>query len=308
MNSGSGRFKGRNITLLVTPSSRDDVMLQVTRVSNEGEPQGHQDIINEQDFNDELKDQDNLDVVLEHIRPDIGQARTLGAFGIPKFRKPVSFNYRLRLREVGPGTTPAGFISSEGRDVSYDRPLTRREMSDFEMSPVGATPLTAQTTTVAAPTETAAPLAKEAAVASVVQQPAEGSIPAVEQESATTAIESNEKADIADAAMAFLEEDLTESKRQWSPEKIAAAKAYFASGGKDMNVLRAAFPKLVGSRPIVQAYLKADKEASEAQAKRDAADAKLAKEIERDEKEQAKPQNAQFAHSENADERRSRHR
>jgi hypothetical protein len=150
-----------------------------------------------------------------------------------------------------------------------------------------------QTTTVATPTETAAPLAKEAAVASVVQQPAEGSIPAVEQESATTAIESNEKADIADAAMAFLEEDLTESKRQWSPEKIAAAKAYFASGGKDMDVLRAAFPKLVGSRPIVQAYLKADKEASEAQAKRDAADAKLAKEIERDEKEQAKAEEAQ---------------
>jgi len=53
-----------------------------------------------------------------------------------------------------------------------------------------------QTTTVVTPTETAAPLAKEAAVASVVQQPAEGSIPAVEQESATTAIESNEKADI----------------------------------------------------------------------------------------------------------------
>jgi len=150
-----------------------------------------------------------------------------------------------------------------------------------------------QTTTVATPTETAAPLAKEAAVASVVQQPAEGSIPAVEQESATTAIESNEKADIADAAMAFLEEDLTESKRQWSPEKIAAAKAYFASGGKDMDVLRAAFPKLVGSRPIVQAYLKADKDASEAQARRDAADAKLAKEIERDEKEQAKAEEAQ---------------
>jgi hypothetical protein len=150
-----------------------------------------------------------------------------------------------------------------------------------------------QTTTVATPTETAAPLAKEAAVASVVQQPAEGSIPAFEQESATTAIESNEKADIADAAMAFLEEDLIESKRQWSPEKIAAAKAYFASGGKDMDVLRAAFPKLVGSRPIVQAYLKADKEASEAQAKRDAADAKLAKEIERDEKEQAKAEAAQ---------------
>ena len=150
-----------------------------------------------------------------------------------------------------------------------------------------------QATQVATPTETAAPLAKEAAVASVVQQPAEGSIPAVEQESAITAIESNEKADIADAAMAFLEEDLTESKRQWSPEKIAAAKAYFASGGKDTDVLRAAFPKLVGSRPIVQAYLKADKDASEAQAKRDAADAKLAKEIERDEKEQAKAEEAQ---------------
>lgn len=58
-----------------------------------------------------------------------------------------------------------------------------------------------QTTTVAAPTETAAPSAKEAAVASVVQQPVEGSIPTVEQESATTAIESTEKADVADAAI-----------------------------------------------------------------------------------------------------------
>lgn len=58
-----------------------------------------------------------------------------------------------------------------------------------------------QTTTVATPTETAAPLAKEAAVASVVQQPAEGSIPAVEQQSAITAIESNEKADIADVVI-----------------------------------------------------------------------------------------------------------
>jgi len=43
--------------------------------------------------------------------------------------------------------------------------------------------------TEASEAETAAPLAKEAAVASVVQQPAEGSIPAVEQESATTDIE-----------------------------------------------------------------------------------------------------------------------
>ena len=286
MNSGSGRFKGRNITLLVTPSSRDDVMLQVTRVSNEGEPQGHQDIINEQDFNDELKDQDNLDVVLEHIRPDIGQARTLGAFGIPKFRKPVSFNYRLRLREVGPGTTPAGFISSEGRDVSYDRPLTRREMSDFEMSPVGATPLTAQTTTVAAPTETAAPSAKEAAVASVVQQPVEGSIPTVEQESATTAIESTEKADVAKEAMRFLEADLTDTQRaKWTPEMFTAAQAFFDSGGKDFDSLKKAikFPRVVQ-----QAYLKADKEAAAEQTRREAADAAMAREVEKAEKEQAK--------------------
>lgn len=449
MNSGSGRFKGRNITLLVTPSSRDDVMLQVTRVSNEGEPQGHQDIINEQDFNDELKDQDNLDVVLEHIRPDIGQARTLGAFGIPKFRKPVSFNYRLRLREVGPGTTPAGFISSEGRDVSYDRPLTRREMSDFEMSPVGATPLTAQTTTVAAPTDSAStkvvtnsglgvspvvqammetfakasqawgqakaaireqlssskeavflalaeddfvmerngnvvtvaipkggsdafslaglgtaldkyfrfgdgkglakvtkkkgepftitfgnesdaanfmqydgrtpsqlnddfknlfqkleeeqtneaseaqtptPSRKGAGASGGVQsEPVEGSIPTVEQESATTAIESTEKTDIAKEAMRFLESDLTDTQRaKWTPEMFTAAQAFFDSGGKDMDVLRAAFPKLVGSRPIVQAYRKADKEASEAQAKREAAEAAMAREVEKATKEQAK--------------------
>lgn len=178
------------------------------------------------------------------------------------------------LDEVGEGYQPSDWVI----------PFTPEQV-------VSKAPQSPQTE--ASEAETAAPLAKEAAVASVVQQPAEGSIPAVEQESATTAIESNEKTDIADAAMAFLEEDLTESKRQWSPEKIAAAKAYFASGGKDTDVLRAAFPKLVGSRPIVQAYLKADKDASEAQAKRDAADAKLAKEIERDEKEQAKAEEAQ---------------
>ena len=53
-------------------------------------------------------------------------------------------------------------------------------------------------------------MAKEAAVASVVQQPAEGSIPAVEQESAITAIESNEKADIADVVIQEVVDESTD--------------------------------------------------------------------------------------------------
>ena len=143
-----------------------------------------------------------------------------------------------------------------------------------------------QTTTVAAPTETAAPSAKEAAVASVVQQPVEGSIPTVEQESATTAIESTEKTDVAKEAMRFLEADLTDTQRaKWTPEMFTAAQAFFDSGGKDFDSLKKAikFPRVVQ-----QAYLKADKEAAAEQTRREAADAALAREVEKAEKEQAK--------------------
>jgi hypothetical protein len=82
-----------------------------------------------------------------------------------------------------------GYIDSIGGNIPQGY-VKQGDLYVFQPEP------SPQTTTVATPTETAAPLAKEAAVASVVQQPAEGSIPAVEQESATTAIESNEKADI----------------------------------------------------------------------------------------------------------------
>lgn len=143
-----------------------------------------------------------------------------------------------------------------------------------------------QTTTVAAPTETAAPSAKEAAVASVVQQPVEGSIPTVEQESAITAIESTEKTDVAKEAMRFLEADLTDTQRaKWTPEMFTAAQAFFDSGGKDFDSLKKAikFPRVVQ-----QAYLKADKEAAAEQTRREAADAAMAREVEKAEKEQAK--------------------
>jgi len=143
-----------------------------------------------------------------------------------------------------------------------------------------------QTTTVAAPTETAAPSAKEAAVASVVQQPVEGSIPTVEQESAITAIESTEKTDVAKEAMRFLEADLTDTQRaKWTPEMFAAAQAFFDSGGKDFDSLKKAikFPRVVQ-----QAYLKADKEAAAEQTRREAADAAMAREVEKATKEQAK--------------------
>lgn len=143
-----------------------------------------------------------------------------------------------------------------------------------------------QTTTVAAPTETAAPSAKEAAVASVVQQPVEGSIPTVEQESPVTAIESTEKTDVAKEAMRFLEADLTDTQRaKWTPEMFTAAQAFFDSGGKDFDSLKKAikFPRVVQ-----QAYLKADKEAAAEQTRREAADAAMAREVEKAEKEQAK--------------------
>lgn len=142
------------------------------------------------------------------------------------------------------------------------------------------------TQTTASETETAASSAKEAAVASVVQQPVEGSIPTVEQESAITAIESTEKTDVAKEAMRFLEADLTDTQRaKWTPEMFTAAQAFFDSGGKDFDSLKKAikFPRVVQ-----QAYLKADKEAAAEQTRREAADAALAREVEKAEKEQAK--------------------
>ena len=138
MNAGKGRFNGRNIDVIISPSSRPDVMLQITRLSKTGEPQGHQDIISEKDFEDAIADPDTLDVVLDHIRPDVGQGRVLKGFGVPKFRKPVMYKYRLRLRDAGLGTVPKGFVSADGREVVYDRPLTLQEMQDFEIDPVGA--------------------------------------------------------------------------------------------------------------------------------------------------------------------------
>ena len=140
--------------------------------------------------------------------------------------------------------------------------------------------------TEASAKQTAAPSAKEAAVASVVQQPVEGSIPTVEQESATTAIESTEKTDVAKEAMRFLEADLTDTQRaKWTPEMFTAAQTFFDSGGKDFDSLKKVikFPRVVQ-----QAYLKADKEAAAEQTRREAADAAMAREVEKAEKEQAK--------------------
>jgi len=67
-----------------------------------------------------------------------------------------------------------------------------------------------QTAKVATPTETASPSAKEEAVASVQSEPAEGSIPAVERESAITAIESTEKTDVADVVIQEVVDESTD--------------------------------------------------------------------------------------------------
>lgn len=52
--------------------------------------------------------------------------------------EPIKTFYRLRLRDVSPGTVPPGFVETKGpRVVVYDRLLSSKEISDFELEPLG---------------------------------------------------------------------------------------------------------------------------------------------------------------------------
>ena len=94
-------------------------------------------VTTEEGFNDLLKDPELLEAATLKVRPDVAQARQANLKPL-KARRNYEYHYRLRLREVGPGTAPSGWVRSSGRDVFYDRPLTSSEIRDFEMEPVGA--------------------------------------------------------------------------------------------------------------------------------------------------------------------------
>lgn len=140
--------------------------------------------------------------------------------------------------------------------------------------------------TTAAETQTPVPLREGTGAAGVVQsEPSGGSIPEVAKVSTETETASSGNLSTAEAAMSYLMDDLTDAqKAKWTPEMFAAAKTYFDGGGKDFESLQKVvkFPRVVS-----QAYLKADKAASEEQARIDkaqrATDAEIAK-AEREEK------------------------
>jgi hypothetical protein len=156
LNAGKGElpYRSGGGKYLVSQSAKPGVMLQITRTNAEGDPIGDEEIRTEEDFNRVLADQEYIDAALLRVRPDVGQAVGM-ASSIPKAEVPYHYQYRLRLRDVAPGTAPKGFISSSGRDVTYDRPLTKQELYDFEMEPVGAVKAPAPKESL--PTDTPAP-------------------------------------------------------------------------------------------------------------------------------------------------------
>jgi len=139
MMEGRGELKTKDGgTIIITPSSKPDIIVQVTKLDKNDEPLWDRMAKDEDEFFDMLNDPALQDAALMTIRPDIAMADR--AFGIEQAREDYLFDYNLRLRDVGPGTVPDGFVSASGRKVSYSRPLTRQEIYDFEIKPVGATP------------------------------------------------------------------------------------------------------------------------------------------------------------------------
>ena len=139
-------------TLLMTkpsPGDEEEVegkpLFRVTAFDEAGSPFGHT-VISAEAYREfraspELNHApgrlvDVFQVVRTQLRPDLTQ----GIAGIT-LKLPTEYMYQLRSREHGIGTSPTeGLIAAEGRYISYDRPLSRQELKDFEAIPVGARP------------------------------------------------------------------------------------------------------------------------------------------------------------------------
>lgn len=147
----SGILRGHEVKrgsskLMITkpaPGDAPGTLFRITTISSDGSPFGHMEVSREQ-WDAFSKDPNKLrmtelgelyDSAQEAVRPDIWQ----GSPGIT-LGEPTEFHYRLRNRDVGVGTTPKGFVRASGRDVTYNRPLTSKEIYDFEITPIGANP------------------------------------------------------------------------------------------------------------------------------------------------------------------------
>lgn len=114
---------------LVTKSSRSPDKLQCTFFS-EGQPISH----SEYSFSKAglLKCIEEESLYLRRMRKDIPEWALLGQV------KPFKTFYKLKLRDIGPGTVPEGFVETRGnRTVVYDRLLSSDEINRYELEPLG---------------------------------------------------------------------------------------------------------------------------------------------------------------------------
>jgi hypothetical protein len=143
VNSGLNKGKMVDKNTMITkahPSDPEGTLFRITKLDDEGLPMGHsaipEDVYSEfYDSKDKagMIDSPLFDLfrnVRNKIRPDMENLAMHG-------KSPVQFTYKMRLREFGPGAGKTeGLVKADGRNVTYDHPLTRQEMNDMEADPV----------------------------------------------------------------------------------------------------------------------------------------------------------------------------
>ena len=135
-NLGAGKpttLEGRGSKITITKSSKPGIVFQKTRLDENNQPVADREFTKEE-ARDIFNDQDIIDLVKLKIRPDLLKGAEIEALNLPGI-----FTYRLKNREHGIGTTPKeGFVAAKGRNVAFNRPLTFKELKDFEIDPIGA--------------------------------------------------------------------------------------------------------------------------------------------------------------------------
>jgi hypothetical protein len=141
----SGLNKGKMVdkNTMITkahPSDPEGTLFRITKLDDEGLPMGHS-AIPEDVYSEFYASKDKAGMidsplfdlfrnVRNKIRPDMENLAMHG-------RSQVQFTYKMRLREFGPGAGKTeGLVKADGRNVTYDHPLTRQEMNDMEADPV----------------------------------------------------------------------------------------------------------------------------------------------------------------------------
>lgn len=127
-------FRGKDFKILFTKSSKPGVAYQATYVGNDGKPSADYEFSS---LDDVAKNGiSELASITAETRPDIPDDT-----GFNTAYNGRTFLYELRGRPAGPGAVPPGFLkSNEGGKygiAEFDRILTAKEISDFELKPIG---------------------------------------------------------------------------------------------------------------------------------------------------------------------------